>query len=299
MSDFSDPNHRPLRVITFLAAHATEAFTLAEIARLLDLSKGSAHRVMMALTEAGFVSRHPRHKTYTLGMTLVAIGQAALDRYPGVAIAQREMARLRADLNLGFGATAIVNHEYLLLGREGTPRTYDGLTLVGERRAVVPSIGIGQIAWRGDAAIAAYLDSGTAYLSPDIRRHLERAIPVIRRRGYAMAAEGIGLHRLIKATVISPGEPEDETLSATAIRNAGEILASEFQMLDWDDAPGKGVNYVAAPVFSPEGEACLEIVMSAFPEGCSRSDLERFTARLVQAADYVTHEIRGRKPKPW
>lgn len=299
MSDFSDPNHRPLRVITFLAAHATEAFSLAEIARFLNLSKGSAHRVMMALTESGFVSRHPRHKTFTLGMTLVAIGQAALDRYPGVAIAQREMARLKAELNLGFGATAIVNHEYLLLGREGTPRTYDGLTLVGERRIVVPSIGIGQIAWRSDKEIAAYLDSGTAYLPAEIRAHLERAVVAIRRRGFSMAAEGTGLHSLIRATVISPGESDDEAVSAEAIRNAGEIPACEFQMLDWDEAQGKGVNYVAAPVFSPEGEACLEIVMSGFPEGYNRTDLERCTAKLVQAADLVTNEIRGRKPKPW
>src|SRR3546814_5448366 len=91
-------------------------------------------RVMTALTDAGFVSRHPRHKTFTLGMALVAVGQAALDRYPGVAIARREMVRLNAELNVGFGATAIVNNEYLLLGREGTPRTYDGLALVGERQ---------------------------------------------------------------------------------------------------------------------------------------------------------------------
>lgn len=298
MSDFSDPNHRPLRVITFLAAHATEAFTLAEIARFLNLSKGSAHRVMTVLADAGFVSRHPRHKTFTLGMALVAIGQAALDRYPGIAIARREMARLQAELNVGFGATAIVNNEYLLLGREGTPSTYDGLTLVGERRLVVPSIGIGQIAWRSEPEIDAWLDSGAAYLRPDVREHLKRAMPVIRRRGYSMAAEGMGLHSLIKATVIAPGDRDGEPLSA-AIGSVGEISAGEFQMLDWEDACGRGVNYVAAPVFSPDGDACLEIVMSGFLDGLSQANIERYTAKLMQAADRVTGEIRGRKPQPW
>lgn len=299
MSDFSDPNHRPLRVITFLAAHATEAFTLAEIARFLNLSKGSAHRVMTALTDAGFVSRHPRHKTFTLGMALVAVGQAALDRYPGVAIARREMARLNAELNVGFGATAIVNNEYLLLGREGTPRTYDGLALVGERRLVIPSIGIGQMAWRSPEEIDAYLDRGAAYLDPQIREHLLATMPAIRRRGFSMAAEGVGLHQLIKATVIAPGQSDEEVLSAAAITGAGEISASEFQMLDWDEAQGRGVNYVAAPVFSPDGDVCLEIVMSDLPEGLGRTEMERYAAKLVQAADLVTSEIRGRKPKPW
>lgn len=299
MNDFSDPNHRPLRVITFLAAHAMEAFTLAEISRFLNLPKGSAHRVMTVLTDAGFVSRHPRHKTFTLGMALVAIGQAALDRYPGIEIARREMARLQAELKLGFGATAVVNNEYLLLGRQGTPRTYDGLTLVGQRRFVLPSIGIGQIAWRSEQEIEAYLANGESYLSPEVREHLRRAMPAIRARGFSMAAEGIGLHNLIKATVISPEQPENTALSSAAITGVGEISAAEFQMLDWDEAKEMGINYVAAPVFSPEGEACLEIVMSAFPKDLSRADLQRYAAMLVQAADLVTREIRGRKPQPW
>lgn len=299
MSDFSDPNHRPLRVITFLAAHATEAFTLAEIARLLGLSKGSAHRVMTALTDAGFVSRHPRHKTYTLGMALVAIGQAALERYPGIGIARREMARLKAELNVGFGATAIVNDEYLLLAREGTPRTYDGLTLIGERRVVIPSIGIGQMAWRSQDEIEAYLAKGAPYLSDGIRKHLLASFSRIRSRGYSAAADGTGLHGLLQATVIPLGQPAEPRLPADALHAVGDISASEFQMLDFAEAEGKGVNYVAAPVFSPEGEVCLEIVMSAFPDPLRVQDIVRYTAKLVQAADIVTNEIRGRKPKPW
>ena len=163
----------------------------------------------------------------------------------------------------------------------------------------MPSIGIGQIAWRSEQDIGAWLDSGAAYLRPEVRDHLKRAMPVIRRRGFSMAAEGMGLHSLIKATVIAPGDHDGEPLSAAAITGVGDIPASEFQMLGWDEAGGRGVNYVAAPVFSPEGEACLEIVMSGFPQGLGQGELERYTARLVQAADLVTSEIRGRKPQPW
>ena len=299
MTDFSDPNHRPLKVITFLAAHATEAFSLAEIARFLELSKGSAHRVMTALTHAGFVSRHPRHKTYTLGMALVAIGQAALDRYPGIGIAKREMARLRAELDVGVGATAIVNDEYLLLAREGTPRTHDGLTLVGERRVVVPSIGIGQLAWRSEDEIEAYFAKGAAYLPDGVRDHLRTCMPAIRRRGFSVAADGIGIHRLLKATAIPLGQLAETYFPESTLHEVGAISASEFQMLDWREADGRGINYVAAPVFSPDGDVCMEIVMSGFPESLRLPDIERCTAKLAQAADSVTHEIRGRKPTPW
>lgn len=298
-SDFSDPNHRPLKVITFLAAHATEAFSLAEIARFLELSKGSAHRVMTALTSAGFVARHPRHKTYTLGMALVAIGQAALDRYPGIGIAKREMARLRTELNVGFGATAIVNDEYLLLAREGTPRTHDGLTVVGERRVVVPSIGIGQLAWRSQDEIEAYLARGSAYLPDNVRDHLRACMPAIRQRGFSVAADGVGIHRLLKATVIPLGQRAKALFAESTLHDVGGISASEFQMLDWKEMDAKPVNYVAAPVFSPDGEVCMEIVMSAFPESIRLPAIERYAAKLAQAADAVTKEIHGRTPKPW
>jgi hypothetical protein len=114
-----------------------------------------------------------------------------------------------------------------------------------------------------------------------------------------MAADGIGIHHLLKATVIPLGQAAEAHPTAFALPAAGEVSVSEFQMLDFAEAEGRGVNYVAAPVFSPEGEVCLEIVMSAFPEKLGLRDIERYTAKLVQAADIVTNEIRGRKPKPW
>jgi DNA-binding IclR family transcriptional regulator len=295
----SNPNRRPINVVIFLAAHPTEAFTLAEIARSLGLSKGSAHRVMMALMETGFVSRHPRHRTYSLGMALVAIGQAALERYPGIEYARRELSRLVAELNVACGASAIVNNEYLLLAREGVPQTYDGLTLVGERRFVVPTIGIGQMAWRSQREIEAYLATGSAYMSDAVREHLLAAFPEIRRRGYSMAANGMGMRRLMQATVVPIGHGPGEVAALSTLEGSADIPLEEFQMLGLADARGKGVNYIAAPVFSSDGDVCLEILMSGFPVDLKVEDIERHAARLTLAADTVTKEIRGRKPTAW
>lgn len=75
--------------------------------------------------------------------------------------------------------------------------------------------------------------------------------------------------------------------------------ASEVQMLNFGEAKGKGINYVAAPMFSPEGDVCLEIVMSVFSDNLSINEIERYTSKNVEAADTVMNEIRGRKPKPW
>lgn len=296
MSEHSNPNHRTINVVGFLAAHPTEVFTLAEIARHLDLSKGSAHRVMTALTETGFVSRHPRHKTYSLGMALVAVGQAALEKYPGIEYTRREMIRLATELNAGFAVSAIVNNEYFLLAREGLPQSHDGLTLVGERRYVVPPIGIGQMAWRSQSDISAYLATGP-HLNEAVKQHILAAFPVIRRRGYAMAANGTAIRRLMQAAVIPLGQHTHDIPSSTFSEHPPEIPPEEFQLLDFADAGGKGVNYMAAPVFSPEGDICFEILMSGLPVNLDEGELQRYAARLVQLADTVTKETRGRKPE--
>lgn len=297
VSDLSNPNHRPIHVISFLAAHPQENFTLAEIARHLDLSKGSAHRVMAALTETGFAARHPRHKTYSLGMALVGIGQAALEKYPGIQIARREMIRLCAELNVGCGAAAVVNQEFLLLGREGAPETQDGLTLVGERRMLVPPIGICHMAWRDKEQTEAYLDRGAAYLSDDARNHLRAAFPAIRNRGYSIAANGPGMRWLRQSTIMPLGFVPEGSVAAPTLEEANEISLDEFQLLDLASPPALGVNYISAPVFSSEGDVCLEIVISGLPANLNAEGIERYATRLCRAAEIVTNETRGRRPR--
>lgn len=292
----SDPNHRPLKVLNFLAAHATESFSLAEISRLLNLAKGSAHRVMIALTESGFVARHPRHKTYSLGIGMVALGQAALERYPGVNLAKHAMARLREDLGIGLGATAIVNDQYLLLAREGLPRTQDGLTIVGERRHLMPTIGIGQMAWRSDAEVDAWLKHGAGYLSNEQRTRIWDSLPVIRKRGYSIAANGSGMNRIVEATVIHTEHllPGDEAQVFPAI---GGMRLSEFQALDLSEVLETGANYIAAPAFGPDGEIALEIVASALPDLPSVGAWQDLVKKITDAAESISADLRGRKPE--
>lgn len=296
MSENSNPNHRPILVITFLAAHPTESFSLAEIARQLDLSKGSAHRVMIALTDSGVVARHPRHKTYSLGLSLVAIGQAALERYPGIELARQEMVKLAGELKVGCAVSAIVNNEYMLLAREGLPTSHDGLTLVGERRCVIPPIGVGQMAWRSPAEVQTYLESGAHYLNPAARHRLLEALPIIRRRGYAAAANSTIMRKIMQAAVMPIGKSTTETLAGIADKDLLDIAVEELQIISFDECQDKGINYISAPVFCAEGEVSFEMLMSGFPLDMQDQSFSSLAERLVLAADAVTRSIRGKKP---
>ena len=116
-----------LDVLNFLGAHPTESFTLAQIARHVGLSNGSAHRILTTMAESRFLSRNERHKTYSLGIALVALGRAALEKHRGIEIARQEIAQLALELNAQWSVTAIADGELLLVAKEGAPHSHDGV----------------------------------------------------------------------------------------------------------------------------------------------------------------------------
>ncbi len=296
MADLAGPNNRVIDVINFLAAHPTETFTLSELAEHLGLSNGSAHRVLTTLTEARYLSRHPKHKTYSLGVALVAIGQAAMEKHRGIDIARREMARLTDELKAQCIATAIVDDELLFLAKEGVPQTHDGLNRVGERRPFVPPLGLGHIAWADKKAITAYLARAQSTLSEPMREYLRTALGVIRQRGYAIAANGDALRALRQTATFPIDRQRDAAYWARVHSLIGALSEKEILLLELADAGEAGISYISAPVFSPSGSVTLELALSGMPNNLSVGEIERYAARLRAAAAVVTSETHGRMP---
>ncbi|HET8711279.1 MAG TPA: helix-turn-helix domain-containing protein [Spongiibacteraceae bacterium] len=296
MSDVSGPNSRVIEVLNFLAAHPTEAFTLSELAEQLRLSNGSAHRVLTSLTDARYLARHPKHKTYSLGVALVAIGQAAMEKHRGIDIARREMARLADELKAQCIATAIVDDELLFLAKEGVSQTHDGLSRVGERRPFVPPLGLGHIAWADKKVLESYLVRAQSTLSDSMRDYLKQALEVIRRRGYVIAANGEALSALRQTTTLSIHRRRDDAFWSQVQGLIGALSEKEIQLLDIADAGSAGVSYISAPVFSPTGSVTLELALSGMPDNLNIAEIERYAERLRAAAAVVTSETHGTMP---
>jgi DNA-binding IclR family transcriptional regulator len=72
---------RAVALLHLLADDPSRAWSLADIARQTDMSYASAHSVAGALEDSGYVRRHPRTRTYTLGPSLIALGSAARRGY--------------------------------------------------------------------------------------------------------------------------------------------------------------------------------------------------------------------------
>lgn len=295
-SNISGPNSRVIDVINFLAAHPTESFKLSELAEHLALSNGSAHRVLSTLTEARYLARHPKHKTYSLGVALVAVGQAALEKHRGVDIARREMARLTDELKAQCIATAIVDDEMLFLAKEGVSQTHDGLVRVGERRPFVPPLGLGHIAWADKKTIATYLARAQSTLSEPLRNYLKTALGVIRQRGYAIAANGDALRALHQTATHPAHRQHDDAYRSQLDELIGALVEKEIQIFDIADAGRDGISYISVPVFSPTGTVTLELALTGMPDHLSVEEIERYAERLRAAAAIVTSETHGRMP---
>ncbi|WP_428310585.1 IclR family transcriptional regulator [Hydrocarboniphaga sp.] len=292
-----ETGNRIIDLINFFAAHPTEAFTLSDVVEHLPISLGSAHRALKALTDARYLSRHPRHKTYSLGLTLVAIGQAALERHPAVSLAREEMSRLTAELGLQCVATTRVDDELVSLVKTGVPPGDHGIRRAGERRPFIPPLGLGHVAWAGAETTAAYLARGAA--RPDHPTHgfLLKSLEVIRQRGYAMAANGPAVRSVWQAIWDQAARLRDERYWEQMRRLLAGLSRDELQLLTLDQPGAIRLAYISAPVFSPGGEVLLSISMSGFAEELDADTVSRHVERLCAAAATVTQQIHGQLPR--
>ena len=295
MSETFGSNNRAVDVINFLAAHPVESFTLSELAKALDLSHGSAHRVLTGLTEARWLTRHPKHKTYSLGLALVAIGQAALEKHRAVEIARREMARLTDEVRAQCLASAIVDDELLLLAKEGLPHTHEALSYVGERHPFVPPVGMAHVAWGPPALIEAFLAKAPPQMGEAALAHLRHAVALVRQRGYAIAANGPAIRQMRLAGAQASVRHRDGAARDREIAAMGQLSNPEIQLERLEDAL-EGVGYISAPVFAPSGEVAMELTLSGMPSHLSVAEIEHMAERLRTTAAVVTRESHGRPP---
>ena len=296
MQDVSNPTTRVIDVVNFLAANPTEAFTLTEIAGHVGLSNGSAHRLLTTLANAKFLTRNDKHRTYTLGVAMVAIGQAAVERHRGVEVARREIARLAVELNVQCSANAVVDGEILVLVKEGSPQTQLGLTRVGERRPLLPPLGMCHVAWGSEATVRGYIEQAGHSLDPAVRDHLLAALPIIRKRGYSLAAYGRLADDVRQAMVQPAVDKRDAEYWQWLRQMIADLTPPEVQVLDIGELDAARSSYISAPVFAPDGTVGLQLVLSGIAGGTPGREVERYAERLCATAAIITSEIHGRRP---
>jgi DNA-binding IclR family transcriptional regulator len=171
---------RSVDVLNFLAAHAPEQFTLSDISAALGINLSSTHALLNTLEAAGYVIRHPRLRSYSLGASVVALGNAALQSHPAIACANDEAQRLGAELSLSVAVTADAGDDIVFLGRMGEHRPRDIDAYAGQRIPLSPPVGAVFVAW-GDP-------EGWLAKAAD-RAEMQSVLHEVRNRGWAASFE--------------------------------------------------------------------------------------------------------------
>jgi DNA-binding IclR family transcriptional regulator len=287
---------RAVAVLDYFTTNPQRAFTLSELATAVGASLSSLSSVLQSLMDAGYLVRHPRHRTYELGPALVAVGRAAAARHPVVDLARPELARLAAEYQSECAGSVVVGKEILVLALEGraTQRTR-GLAL-GGRTPFAPPFGEIWVAYGGPALLEDWLQHLDDEAAADgMVSHLQQALAQVRTRGYAVNLRGPNLDAYHEALDLAIRRPSNASLKRRVQEYVAKI-GTEYELLDEHPNTLYEVEMVIAPVFGPDGSVVFALSLLGVAERTG-AEIAQVAGRMVEAGLSLTRAIGGRPPQ--
>jgi DNA-binding IclR family transcriptional regulator len=274
-------------VLNFLAAHPTEGFTLSDIAARLGINPGSAHALLAVLSDAGYLERDPRLRTFRLGPAVVALGAAALDAHPVIDVARDAARELAHETGLEVAVTAPAGDHIVFLAKAGEPSARGVPVHIGQRVPLIPPIGSVFVAWGGADAWLAQAHN------PD---RLREVLEIVRRRGYSIALEADARQQLGHALNDLAANPSDDRLSSRVGKLVSDLSERRYQLHQLKADRHYAVSMIAAPIFGSAGQVALAITLQGFADGLPGTEIAALGERLRDVALVATKRTRGRVP---
>jgi len=288
---------RVVAVLNFLTAHPDESFTLSELARRLDLNKATCHALLMTLTDAGYLLRHPSRMTYMLGPALVAIGSAAQGQFQAVDFAREEMRALAEETSLECIASTVVGNEIVILSRSGAALPFGTSVALGQRLPLVPPLGSVFMAWAAPDEIDGWLQRQHTWATEEQLDRYQAALTAVRRRGYAVSLDADARLQVGQALAELGDEGRTQPVRGMLERLLDELSRDDYFLIDIEpEAPYK-VNTMGAPVFGTTGGVELGLFLVGFRGALQGDEVMEHGDRLAQATRNVTKAIHGVEPQ--
>lgn len=180
----------------FDAAHRT--LTLAELAELTGISKGSAQRTVHTLQQLGYVGKHPQTRRFQLLPTVIEIGFNYLAAHPLIRAAHPYLSQLANASGETASLTEPVGLEMVYVAQLVTSKFIPVHTPVGMRIPMYcTSSGRAWLSTLSDAQVRAMLEASsrvarTPATLTDVDAIFER-VAVCRQVGYASNCEELFL----------------------------------------------------------------------------------------------------------
>lgn len=271
---------RALGVLSFLAAHPGEAFTLSDLVRRVHVNVASMHAILAVLEEQEYVTRADgRH--YRLGPALVPLGRAALPTNATISAASDAIATLSRELDVT-GLVVRANGGDLVIVDEVSPGSTRAPG-IGQRIPMLPPIGGVFVAWAADTVVDGWVATAPRAVL-DAEADLRRWLVSVRRRGYAVGLQTrarVGLRRAVRDLGEEPGSRAARGRLRSHVADLGDI-ATVAIALDPDES--YPVAHIAAPVPEPDGTCAMSLYLMNFRGARSGAEVAALGARLRDAA---------------
>jgi DNA-binding IclR family transcriptional regulator len=279
---------RTVAVLNLLAAHPDTAFSLSEMCRRLDINKATAHAMLTALADSGFLLRNPRDKSYTLGPALIALGSAAAARrLELVEFARAPMQQLAAETGLQCVVSSAMGEEIVFLAVAGEVVPFGPHVRVGQRIPLSPPIGTVFMAWSLPDEVDTWLDraAGKPLSEPELAR-FRNGVRAVRRRGYS-----VGLEPDVLGVRLGQSLDDHEAVPPLL----AELSHSSYLMDDFGVGAHR-IGHLAAPVFGPDERVAMVLTLYGFQKQLSGTDIDTLASRLTATTREITFAVRGRHP---
>jgi DNA-binding IclR family transcriptional regulator len=284
---------KAIAVLRTLGTQPEHPMTLSELSESTGTSASTCHSIVMALCEAGFLIRHQRRKTYSLGPAIMELGGLAARGYLGLTAARDQIVDLSRDLRLSTIVGARDDDELIIVAHH--ENGWDlGASRTGFRSPMVPPLGMLFYAWEDNEALDEWLmRCRSALNSPEVDRY-RSAVTEVRERGYWVSLSGT----MQALTMEVASKLADESDPDVRLQLAAELLAAFDATTGFEPTglPTSRQDMIGGPVFGPDGRVVLTITAAGSPNDVEDAGVERVAAAVMSACEAVTTAIGGRHP---
>ena len=281
---------RACDVLSELAKHPTEHYSVSELSRAVGTARATCDSVLLALADRGLVHRAPDRR-YSLGAACRALGDAA-HAAGAELLAMEPLAQTLAEATSSFVVIASCDGVSSRVERifDAAP----GIAMrarVGESVPLAPPFGAVFVAWDAEA-VDRWLDRAGGTLTAEERDHARAALAGVRRQGYAISTDVVRPDLVNLLEDLADGS-SDPSLLATRDALIGSLTPSRYLPIDPPADTPQRVAQIAAPVFDASGLVLYSLMILGPGYDLRPEEVQSLAERLLGAAAQATARLGG------
>ncbi len=191
---------RAARLLRSMAAEPDRWWSLAELARANAMSKASAHGVLLALVDEGYVRRRDEPVSYALGPALVELGERAKASVDLAGAAEPVLAALSRATDCTAMVGAVRGTELAVVAATSVPHPFGMTVQVGHRSPFVAPTGTVYAAWASPDTVERWCARAEPPLSRRARAEIDAVLSRVRARGWSATLRAEGAQRTREAS---------------------------------------------------------------------------------------------------